>query len=479
MRRPATVLACLLALAVIGCGGSDETSATGADSAAGIAPANAAAYVAVDSDLDSDQWQQAQELLDRFPGKDRLLAELREELGEEDIDWERDVDPALGPETAIVVLDGENDVVGLTKPDDREKLDALLKRVNEEEDENYVLREIEGWTAIADTDAILDAFERGADAGTLDDDERFQDALAELPEQALAKAYISGDAIDETAEETTGSSTDVLTGGAKVVSVALALEALDEGAKLSGATQLEGGDPPGAYEATLLERVPDDALAVFSFNDLATGIEQAQSAEGVAPALSQVEQLLGVDVDDLKRLVAGESIVYVRAGTPIPEVTVLLDVEDTAAAQSTVDRLAERAASSLGARTGTTEVDGEQVKYVDIQGIRISYTTFDGLLALTSGPTGIRDARSDDDKISGDERFQAAKEAAGMGDESNGFLYVDLKDSIPLVEGVAGLADEEIPTEVSENLAPLESFLAYAEQDGEILRFGGILAIAE
>src|SRR5918995_5035975 len=174
MRRPATVLACLLALAVIGCGGSDETSATGGDSAAGIAPASAAAYVAVDSDLDSDQWQQAQELLDRFPGKDRLLAELREELGEEDIDWERDIDPALGPETAIVVLDGENDVVGLTKPDDRAKLDALLRRLNEDGDSDYVLREIDGWTAIADTAEVLDAFERGADAATLADDDRFQ-----------------------------------------------------------------------------------------------------------------------------------------------------------------------------------------------------------------------------------------------------------------------------------------------------------------
>jgi hypothetical protein len=133
----------------------------------------------------------------------------------------------------------------------------------------------------------------------------------------------------------------------------------------------------------------------------------------------------------------------------------------------------------LGAQTGTADVGGEQVATVDIQGIRISYTTFDGLLVLTSGPTGIRDAREDGDKLSGDDRFTAAREAAGMGDETNGFLYVDLKDAIPLIESFAGLAGEQVPSEVSANLAPLESFLVYAAQDGDVLRFGGILGIEE
>jgi len=119
------------------------------------------------------------------------------------------------------------------------------------------------------------------------------------------------------------------------------------------------------------------------------------------------------------------------------------------------------------------------VKYVEIQGVRISYATFDGLLALTSGTAGLRDARGDGGKLPGDERFEAAKDAAGLGDETAGFVYVDLKDAIPLLEGFAGLADEQIPPEVSANLAPLESFLSHASQDGDEIRFGGFLGIAE
>lgn len=479
MRRPAIVLGCALALLLAaGCGGSSSTSASGTESAATIAPASAAAYVAVDTDLESGQWQQAQDLLDRFPGQGTLLAEIQKSLGEEDVDFRRDVEPALGPETAIVVLTGGNDVVGLTKPEDPGKLRALLAKLNAG-GETYVLRELDGWWAVAESEAVLNAFQKASDAGTLDGDQTFQDAVAELPEAAIVKAYISGKAIQDTADQASNGSSDVLTGGGRVISVSLALEALDEGVKLSGSSQLEGGTRPEAYEPTLLERVPDDALAVLSFKNLKSGVDQARSAEGVGPALGQVEQVFGVSVDELAGLFEGETMIYLRAGTPLPEVTLLLDVEDEAAALKTVDGLAARAAALLDARTGSTEVGGDKVSYVDIQGIRVSYTTFDGLLVLTSGAAGIRDARADGDKLSGDDRFSATKEAAGLGDTTSGFFYLDLKDAIPLLQGFADLADQQLPPEVSANLEPLDSFLVQASQDGDTISFGGFLGVSQ
>ena len=481
MRRPAIVLACALALFLAACGGSEETSATGGESAAAIAPGNATAYIAIDTDLDSDQWEQAQELLDRFPGRERLVGLIQEELGQEDLSWEEDIDPALGPETAIVVLGAENDVVVLTQPDDRAKLDALLARLDEEDDQDTVVREIDDWTAIAETEAVLDSFESGADAGTLADDDTFQEAMGELPGEALAKAYAAGDALERAVTDATGEATDSFTGGGRLVSVSVALEALEEGAKLSGATRVEGaGTQLEAYEPALLDRVPDDALAVFGFNNIASGFEQVRSAEGVAPAIAQLEQALGVSLDDLEDLFNGEALIYLRTGTPLPEVTVLLDVDDAAAGMAILDRLAARVESLTGATTGTTDAAGVQVKFVDIQGIRVSYANLDGVLIVTSGATGIRDASEDGDKIADDERFTAAREAAGMGDTTIGFFFVDLKDSIPLLESLAALADEQIPPEVSANLAPLESFFFYGDQEeGEVGRFGAILMVTE
>jgi hypothetical protein len=478
LRRLRIVSACALVLVLAGCGGSDSASVSGigTESAATVAPASAAGYLAIDTDLESEQWQQAQALVDRFPGRERVYDWIEQELGEEDVDFERDVEPALGPETAFVFLKSADEVVVLTQPDDKAKLEALLER----SDEPYVTREIEGWTAVAETAAVLHAFERAADAGTLADDDRFQDAVADLPEAAIAKAYVNGTALEDAADSVSGGSSDVLTGGGKLVSVAAAVEALDSGAKVGGVVRLEGGERPADYEPALVERVPDDALVVVSFNDLDRVLDQVRTAEGVmGESLAEVERAIGVRFEELGSLLAGEGILYARAGSPLPEVTLLLEVEDETRALAIVDRLAARVAPLVGGRTGTTEVDGLTVKYVDVQGVRISYTTFDGLLALTSGPAGIRDARGDDGKLPGDERFEAAKEAAGLGDETAGFVYVDLKDAIPLLEGFAGLADEEIPPEVSANLAPLEAFLVQASQDGDEIRFGGFLGISE
>ena len=55
-----------LALALSGCGAKDRgATASGAE----IVPANAPAFVSIDSDLSSDQWQQVDELLRKFPAR--------------------------------------------------------------------------------------------------------------------------------------------------------------------------------------------------------------------------------------------------------------------------------------------------------------------------------------------------------------------------------------------------------------------------
>jgi hypothetical protein len=479
MRRPTTVLASVLALLLLaGCGGSESTSASGTESAATVAPASAAAYVAISSDSDSEQWQQAMELLDRFPGSDEVVADLRRELAEEDVNWEQDVDPALGPETAVVVIGAENDVVALTQPDDEAKFDALLARMSEDSDEELVKREVDGWTAVAESAAILDAFEQAREQGELQDEEAFRDSFADLPEEALVKAYVPWSTIERTAEDASGTSPGALA-DVQLTALAFAAEARDDGVTISGVTKLSGDTEQEPYEPELLARVPDDALAVVSINAIGGGLGAIRSEESIGPAVGQLEQALGITLDDVTALIRGEAILYVRPGTPLPEVTLLTEVEDEAAAVATLDKLATRAAALTGARTGTAEVDGLQVKYVDIQGVRIAYTTFDGLLAVTTGAAGIRDARGDGDKLADDERFQAAQEAAGMGDETYGFAYVDLEDAIPLIESFAALAEEQIPPEVSANLAPLETFLFSTTADGDTARFSATLGIAE
>jgi hypothetical protein len=56
-------------------------------------------------------------------------------------------------------------------------------------------------------------------------------------------------------------------------------------------------------------------------------------------------------------------------------------------------------------------------------------------------------------------------------------LYVDLKNAIPLIEGFAGLAGQKLPAQVTANLVPLRSFLAWSAGSGNSRTFDAFLEI--
>ncbi len=99
----------LVSALVAGCGsGATNTSGSAAAEVAGIVPASAPVLIGLETDQNSDQWQQADELLSKFPGKARLLAEVRDGLADEGVDLDDELLPALGDETYLVVLDLED-----------------------------------------------------------------------------------------------------------------------------------------------------------------------------------------------------------------------------------------------------------------------------------------------------------------------------------------------------------------------------------
>jgi len=477
MRAPLVLLGAALFLALAGCGGGGGSeggsAATGTESAATIAPGSALAFISINADLDSDEWKEADALTDQFPGREQLLRMITSELSQEDLDYAEDIDPAFGPEVAIVVLGtGDDEAVVLTQPDDDEKLNALLEKA----DEPTVTEDIDGWTAIAGTQARLDAFKQAREAGTLAASKTFTDAVGELPDSALVKVYASGAEVTEALEDA-GVGADSL-GTGKLISVAAALEAVEDGFKLGGVVKGEGGEGGESFEPKLLERIPSGALAVMSFNNLAQAFDQAESTQMLREFLPQIQQALGVSLDQLAAFFSGESTVYVRQGSPIPEITMLTEVDDEQQALATLDTLATRAAGLVGGgQPGSAEVDGVPTKFLQVQGVRITYAVFDGLAVVTSVPTAIRDLRSDDAKLGDDDAFQRAKEASGLGDSTSGFFYGNLAESIPLIQGFAGLAGEDIPPDVNANLAPLDTILFHASKDGDDYRFTGFLGL--
>jgi hypothetical protein len=468
------VLASLLAgLLLAGCGSGSAADGAGAPRSAGaasIVPADAALYLGVVTDSGSAAWKQVEELLGRVPDGDKLLSLVADELSGEQLDWEDDVRPALGDVSAIVLPKGSDDPIALTKPSLRAKLDALLSRA----DEPSATQTLEdGWVAIAEKQAMLDAYEHALDGPRLADDDEFAAAIDGLPEDALGAFFMRASALDLSGIEGAagGGLPTSVTGGLQWL--VASLTARDNGLAVDGTAKLD--DAPASYEPDLLQRVPGGVVLAASFHGDADTYRKLTTDENLAPYLHEVEAVLGVTLQDVLGLVEGEGVVYVRPGLPIPEVTIAAEEEDGAKATATLDRIARK----LGLQVETATVDGVETHAVRFESVRITWAVFDGTLLVSSGRNALADFRSDDAKLVDEEAFGRAADEVELGDRTAGLFYVDMRRVAELIDGIATLAEEDVPPELSRNLAPIESFAANANVDGGEVDLHGFLSVPD
>ena len=480
-----------LAVALAGCGGGSATTSASGESGSKLVRSGALAFVAIDSDLGSSQWQQVDELSKKFPGRDKALAQLRKGLADNGVDYDEDVKPALGPEVDIVVVSGpgadQTSAVGLTKPKDAAKFKALIAKLNASDQDPAskpaVYKEIDdGWWAVSESQAQIDAALKGSGGQALSDDSMFKAALEKLPGEALVKAYVDGRQLNELIQAQSQESAtpfDPSTLGLdKLEFVAASTSAESDGIRAHGASS--GGDLGGGdFSSKLLDGVPGDALAFLDFRGAGTTdqLKKLEANPTVAQALQQIQAGLGVSFEDILALLHNEVALYVRPGAGIPEVTLALETKDQAAALSTLDRLAARlAAATNGAEVQPGKQGGHDVKTINLGQIAIHYGGLGDKVLITSGVNGIADYGSGS-KLTDSADFKQAKAAADMPDSTGGFFYIDLKDSIPLLEGLAGLAGQTPPAEVTENVRPLRSFLSWTEGTGNERTFDAFLEI--
>ena len=176
-------------------------------------------------------------------------------------------------------------------------------------------------------------------------------------------------------------------------------------------------------------------------------------------------------------MLRGEIAFYARPGAGIPELTLALEEKDESGALATLDKIAARLAAATGARVEPGTQGGHPVKTITFGQFAIHYGGVGGKVVITSGVNGIADYRGSGDHLPDSAEFKQAKDAAGMPDANGGFMFVDLKDALPLLEGFAGLAGQSLPSEVTENLRPLRSFLAWSEGSGGSRTFDAFLEI--
>jgi hypothetical protein len=491
MRLPgAVLLASVFVLAVTACGGGGATGQAGGE-AAGVVPADVALYVSVDTDFEGDQWQAASDLIRKFPGGEEAFRNLLSDFEQqEDVSFEQDVKPALGPEVAFVALDFESgDFVALTQPEDRAKLQALLDKG----EQPTVSEEVEGWTVVAERQEVIDRFKQLRAQGRLAGSEAFQDAMDGLEGGSLVSLYVAGDALAAAAASDPAFSQqgfDAFFPGGKPPSIGAILQAEDNGARLEGQAIFAGdvtqsGLVAPSYEAKLPDAVPDGVLAYLSFNDLEAQFSAfrdglSQLEPDFDRQLGQAEGFLGVSLEeDIAPLFAGEGAVYVRRGAPIPEITLLTTVEDEQKAVGTLDDLVTGLGSFLPVQEPTrVQIAGVEARELPLQPpFSLFYAAFDGALVVTTSGQGIADLRESGDHFADEEAFKDAADTAGLPEETSGWGYVDLGEVLPLLLDFAAVADTGVPPEARGNTEPLKSLVFWSTAEDRTATFSLFLGI--
>jgi hypothetical protein len=482
VRLAAAGLVAGLVLAAAACGGDGGVTGEGASAdGADFVPATAPGFVYLNTDEDSDAWKNLEALIAKFPDREQALRQLQEgmDLGGVTLD---EIKQALGPETDFAFLSAADDqAFALTEAEDQAKLDALIRRVDEASDEggDTIKEEVDGWTIVSDDQAAIDAAKRAHEGDSLADSDAFTEAMGDLSDDALLRFFVDGASVSRTLDAQTQGAATSLAGGGTLESIAGDVTAEDDGFGFNVVTRTSGGEQPETYSAELLSLVPADVLVYASFSGLGDQLRKASSNPALQSQLGTIQGALGISVSELADLLQGEGAFFVRQGSPFPEVTLAVTVEDEQEAVSMIDGLAQRLAAFGGgaAAPAPTRIGDVDAKRVSLGQFAIYYAGFDGKLVITSATTGISGLSDGGDKLSDDETFSQAQESAGMPDETAGFLYVNIEDAVPLLENFAQTAGEPLPSQARSNLEPVRSLLVYATAEEGKATVKGFLRI--
>jgi hypothetical protein len=210
------------------------------------------------------------------------------------------------------------------------------------------------------------------------------------------------------------------------------IEARDDGASATFVERLTG--EAANYTSRRIEQAPADTLAFLSFD--------TKSLRSQTSSLAPLATMLGIRVDQLLADIEGEAALWVLPGAGLPEVTLVLTTSSPARTQSQLRELLQGTPLPVH-----IAVVGDQV------------------VATTASNPAEALKRAQGGSLADDEDFKQAKDAAGMPDETGGFLYVDVADALPLLS-LAGFAGVDVPKELLENLRPISSVIAWSQADG-------------
>jgi hypothetical protein len=488
MRRlwAGVVLAAVTMAAGCGGGGGGGSLPDGAD----IAPASSIAFVSVNTDFSSDQWRKVADLAGRFPGTPQLIAQFEKQTGLE----LTDVEPALGPETDAVWLDARNDgddVVVVTKPDSKGKLNTLLEKSREKGEAATHTLQVGDWVAISGSKALLERFKTASEGDKLSGDDGFKHAFETLDTDSSVRAWVRGEFVQTAMDRGLAGSgapprlthdvgdLEAIAGGAK---------AETDGASIELNGLIDPTPDPATFSPSLPDDIPSGALLYVSTTHLDAPVRTilrlvGKSIPSFETQLGQVESVLGLSLEkDIYPLLRGEDAIAVYQGTgTIPRVLFVQKIDDEQKAASLLKRFGAIAQLGGSVQVETVQLAGESVQKLTFPGttpVAIYDGTTKGKLFVTNAE-GLAEQtiNGPNDSLGDDPLFKSARDAADMPGEVAAFVFGDLQDGLPLVLRLSQQSGSTVPPEAFENVKPLHSAVVYVVKDGDALRISGFQTI--
>ncbi|MDX6538906.1 MAG: hypothetical protein QOI71_516 [Gaiellales bacterium] len=468
---PGCTALALVGLVLAGCGGSSKAGgAAGAAGTSGRAaqafPSTTVAFVDANIDASSDAWKRLLVLGARFPSFPKLVADFNASAN-----GATGAGPTLsqvrawlGSEVAIGVLDvpvggGNPDVLGFAEVRDRASLEAQVRKQKDTSalgthgafdlfksgKDSLVLAISDDTALIGSTQPIVVAgIDRLASSSDrLADDTTFKDTLATLPSDNIAVAYAPGAVLQklvalaqkrdptQRAQSVTSAQMSKITAQLQGIrSLGFSLDATADGLRTRTTALLNGNatSVPDAYTPDLLGHVPANAWFAASFGDLGTNAKSAsdQAIAGNPSAqkqVAQVEALLGIKLDDVYALLAGENALYAGPGAPV-SAGLVMHPADAAKGALTL-RALTRALATQGIKFDDT-ADGQSAL---IQGFAARWRAVGDNLAIgTDAAVGnaVKDSIVDSEKF----KRVLAEDGVDGGAKTLGLAYIDVPSLI-------------------------------------------------